>query len=52
MIMIMLLQRWTSEMKSPLVYNIGLYHLKLDVVVLNTIKNNIPDDCRVSPSTE
>ena len=41
-----------KKKKNTVVYNIGLYQLKADVVMLNTVKNNVPGVPRVSPSTE
>ena len=41
-----------KKKKNIVVYNIGLYQLKADVVMLNTVKNNVPGVPRVSPSTE
>ena len=45
-------QNGKKKKENIVVHNIGLYQLKVDVVVLNIMKNNIPDDSRVSPSTE
>ena len=44
--------KWKKKKENIVVHNIGLYQLKVDVDVLNIMKNNIPDDSRVSLSTE